>query len=117
MRTIMTFLLSCIAVCSGAQTKEAQDSVRPRDIIKNIYIIEKCNSGYINPVKRIEPPKGRRVFSSNDLKIIPVTTINEIAALYPGVYQRKRGEEIYSEGGRPGGNLYIIDGIRILRFL
>jgi Carboxypeptidase regulatory-like domain len=42
---------------------------------------------------------------------MPVTSLFDYVATVPGAYQRRRGDPVSIYGSRPGGVLYIIDGI------
>lgn len=52
---------------------------------------------------------------ANEIRRMPATSVREIAALSPTVYQVRRGDDIQLPGGRPQDMLYVIDGMRIVR--
>lgn len=52
---------------------------------------------------------------ANEIRKMPVTSVREVAALAPTVYQVRRGDDIQLPGGRPQDILYVIDGMTIAR--
>ena len=120
MRTITALLLVLIALPASAQTAKVDSSVSRHRT--TLYIIEG------NPVYRITTHvcticlmspgirKAENVFFHEALAAMPYTNVNDALSLFAGVYQKKRGGGLYVDGGRPEGNLYVVDGMRILRW-
>ncbi len=54
-----------------------------------------------------------RVMTAEEIKNKPTTQTADLVALAPGAYQKQRGGELNSDGGRGSGNIYIVDGVQV----
>lgn len=57
-------------------------------------------------------PIKRHIFTREEIDQMPVSSINDIVSLLPGVYQQQRGGSLSIFGSRPEGVHYIIDGMQ-----
>lgn len=58
---------------------------------------------------------GMVLFNRSDLNAMPVTSVRDVVALAPAMYQRQRGANTYMAGGQNDAILYVIDGMQIAR--
>jgi Carboxypeptidase regulatory-like domain len=60
-----------------------------------------------------ETPKVKlNIFTKEDIDHMPVTCVQDVLSLLPGVYQARRGDDISIFGSRMDGNHYFIDGMQ-----
>ncbi len=56
-----------------------------------------------------------RVFTREEIRRMPTTNISDIVSLTPGVYQKRRGDDVIIFGGRNLGDMIVLDGMQIMQ--
>jgi outer membrane receptor for ferrienterochelin and colicin len=54
-----------------------------------------------------------KMMNHDELYKLPSRDVRDAVSLTPGVYQARRGQDISIGGSRPGGTLYIEDGVQL----
>ncbi len=55
----------------------------------------------------------RKALTQGDIATMPTIQTQDLAAVTPGLYQNRRGEELSMGGARSDGTTYIIDGVQV----
>ena len=56
-----------------------------------------------------------RVFTREEIRRMPTTNVSDIVSLTPGVYQKRRGDDVIIFGGRNLGNMMVLDGMQVMQ--
>jgi hypothetical protein len=82
-------------------------------------VVEDSASVALRRAEAIKPllPRvpGMVCFNRADLNAMPVTSVRDVVALAPAIYQRQRGANAYMAGGQNEDILYVVDGMHIPR--
>ncbi len=121
MKTIFSILLLSIAVNAFGQngSPEARKIMTRLPVITGcgrssgaVYIIDGVQIRNMNvpPMQPLSIP-GNYVLSREEIRRMPYTNVRDIASIFPGIYQQKRGSELNIYAARNDGNRYIVDGM------
>jgi outer membrane receptor protein involved in Fe transport len=68
---------------------------------------------YKVPLIKRDEPGSTTTFTTEQIAKIPTRNTSDVASLAAGTYQEKSGGQIQIAGARPGGTLYVIDGVQV----
>jgi hypothetical protein len=82
-----------------------------------VYIIDICTPAIHiqsqgRPVRLLLHP-GQYIMDRDQLMHLPVSSLSDVVSLFPGVYQRRRGDEVSIFGARTTATEWLIDGMRM----
>ncbi len=118
MKPIITLILTIGFFQGMAQSRDTNIAIHAP-----VYVIERCSGlrihtktweDSVRAERQASPYRHNRRITGRVLSLMPLRDVNDALSLFVGVYQKKRGEGVCIDGGRPEGNLYVIDGMRIL---
>lgn len=121
-QTNKKIVLSRIVLSNHATIGAAAKQVNTDDVFKLIRSASQRTQVYDVCPRDITPHDPyiakqfrRKTFEREQLVHLAIRDVNDALSLVAGVYQRKRGEPLHVDGGRSDGNLYIVDGMYILK--
>jgi len=116
----IAFTFCCLVFAFSVSAQDKKDSINGGK-----YVIESCLDMKVTPGRSLGSDRAAKphyhsdshhlFVGKQDLDQIPERDPRDVISMMPGVYQAKRGGDLSIGGSRPGGTLYIIDGVQIMR--
>jgi hypothetical protein len=121
----ITDLVSFGPVCFGPNGRSGDHPINSHPSGGTVYVID-GNPVYMSKLPMINSFGGSLpvadadnptsfILTRQEISLLPTTDVSDMLILFPGVYQSQRGGDVNIYGARSSGNLYVWDGVRLMR--